>query len=354
MRNNKTVHHYYFGNESSKKLKALLKQRPGRHVFFIDHYFKNSTSSFFDFKNEPLVYFINTENEITTDDVDIFVQKIKLEIYDMPVAIIGIGGGSTLDMTKAVANLLTNPGKAEKYQGWDLVKQPGVYKIGIPTLSGTGAESSRTCVMINPSNGLKLGMNSNYTIFDQLILDPCLTKTVPRDQYFYTGMDTYIHCFESLKGKYRQFVSDAYSREAMTLCLEVFEGENMMSDENREKLMIASYFGGLSIANSYVGMVHPFSAGLSVVLGIHHCEANCIAMNAMEEFYPEEYENFWSLANIQNINIKNKVCKNLTEDQYLKLYESTIIHEIPFKNALGDDFKSILTLEKTIDIFKKM
>jgi len=354
MRNNKTVQHYYFGNESSKKLKALLKQKPGLHVIFVDHFFKDNISSFFNFLNEPLVYFINTENEITTEDVDNFVQKIKLEISDIPAAIIGIGGGSTLDMTKAVANLLTNPGKAEKYQGWDLVKQPGVYKIGIPTLSGTGAESSRTCVMINPSNGLKLGMNSNYTIFDQLILDPSLTKTVPRDQYFYSGMDTYIHCFESLKGNYRQSVSDAYSREAMTLCSEVFEDRNMMSDENREKLMIASYFGGLSIANSYVGMVHPFSAGLSVVLGIHHCEANCIVMNAMEEFYPEEYGSFWAFADSQNINIKSGICKNLTDEQYLKLYESTILHQVPLKNALGDDFKSILTLEKTIEIFKKM
>ena len=56
--------------------------------------------------------------------------------------------------------------------------------------------------------------------------------------------------------------------------------------------MIASYFGGIAIGNSYVGIVHPLSAGLSVVLGIHHCEANCITMTAMEEFYKEEFLNF--------------------------------------------------------------
>lgn len=54
----------------------------------------------------------------------------------------GIGGGNALDTAKAVANLLTNPGKAEDYQGWELVKNPAVYKIGIPTLSGTGSECS--------------------------------------------------------------------------------------------------------------------------------------------------------------------------------------------------------------------
>jgi 3-deoxy-alpha-D-manno-octulosonate 8-oxidase len=58
------------------------------------------------------------------------------------------------DTGKAVSNLLRNPGNAEDYQGWDLVKNPGVYKIGVPTISGTGAEASRTCVMTNPKNGL--------------------------------------------------------------------------------------------------------------------------------------------------------------------------------------------------------
>ena len=105
-----------------------------------------------------------------------------------PVAVIAIGGGSTLDTVKAVSNLLNNPGVAEDYQGWDLVKNPGIYKIGVPTISGTGAEASRTCVMTNYKKNLKLGMNSEFTIYDQLILDSDLSKTVPRDQYFYTAM----------------------------------------------------------------------------------------------------------------------------------------------------------------------
>ncbi len=58
--------------------------------------------------------------------------------------------------------------------------------------------------------------------------------------------------------------------------------EDMMAAENRSKMMVASYLGGSAIATSYVGLVHPISAGLSVVLGIHHCVANCITMRAME------------------------------------------------------------------------
>ena len=115
--------------------------------------------------------------------------------------------------------------------------------------------------MTNKKTGLKLGMNSDHTVFDQIIMDPNLTKTVPRNQYFYTGMDAYIHCIESLNGSYRNAIGDAYSAQAVSLCRDVFTSGNMMSDENRSKMMDASYLGGCAIATSYVGVVHPFSSG---------------------------------------------------------------------------------------------
>ena len=65
--------------------------------------------------------------------------------------IIGIGGGSVMDLAKAVSLMMNNPGSSADYQGWDLVKYPGVYKAGIPTLSGTGAEVSRTTVLDGPN-----------------------------------------------------------------------------------------------------------------------------------------------------------------------------------------------------------
>ena len=95
-------------------------------------------------------------------------------------------------------------------------------------------------------------------------MDPELTRTVPRDQYFYTGMDAYIHCIEALSGRYRNAVGDAFSEEAIRLCREVFFSDDMMSDNGRRKMMVASYLGGCAIAMSYVGLVHPFSAALNI------------------------------------------------------------------------------------------
>lgn len=84
-------------------------------------------------------------------------------------------------------------------------------------------------------------MNSDYTMFDQVLLDPDLTAGVPRNQYFYTGIDTYMHCFESLSGSYRNVVVDSLAEKAIDICKRVFLSEDMMSDENRELLMIASF-----------------------------------------------------------------------------------------------------------------
>jgi len=83
-----------------------------------------------------------------------------------------MGGGSTMDYTKAILNLNTNGGKTAEYQGWDLVKVPSIFKIGIPTISGTGTETTRTCVMTNTASGLKLRMNSDFTVFDHVKWTP--------------------------------------------------------------------------------------------------------------------------------------------------------------------------------------
>ena len=92
--------------------------------------------------------------------------------------------------------------------------------VGIPTLSGTGAEVSRTTVLSGPEK--KLGINSDHTVFDQIVLDPELVAGAPADQRFYTGMDTYIHCVESLNGTYLNAFSKAYGEEALQLCRKVF------------------------------------------------------------------------------------------------------------------------------------
>jgi 3-deoxy-alpha-D-manno-octulosonate 8-oxidase len=167
-------------------------------------------------------------------------------------------------------------------------------------------------------------------------------------------MDAYIHCIESLSGSYRNAIGDAYSRETINLCQKIFLGEDMMTPSNRERLMVASYLGGCAIATSYVGLVHPLSAGLSVVLGLHHCVANCIVMRAMQPYYPEAYDEFWTMVDKQGVEIPEGVARNLSEAAYEELYAATVIHEKPLTNALGVGYRDVLTKAVVKNIFQAM
>ncbi len=357
-RNTKNVLYYLLGAGAFSQLGDLTdarREHGGPVMFYVDHYFQDKDlSKRLPAKSGDKVIFVDTSSEPTVEYMDQLADGARAMLGGaLPCCVVGIGGGAVLDTAKAVANLLTNPGKAEEYQGWELVKNPAPYKIGVPTLSGTGAECSRTCVLTNMRRKLKLGMNSDFTVYDQLVLDPDLTRTVPRDQYFYTGMDTFMHCFESIRGSYRNVVVDTLASDAIDMSREIFMGDkDMMDEENLEKMMIASYLGGMAAGN--VGVVHPISAGLSIVLHIPHGRANCHALSVLGEIYPEEYRQFNEMMRQQKVTLPRGICKNLTDDQYQALYEGSIIHEKPLINALGPDFKKILTREKVIDLFKRM
>ena len=147
-------------------------------------------------------------------------------------------------------------------------------------------------------------------------------------------------------------IIDAFSVRAVQLCEEIFLSDDMMSEENREKMMIASYIGGMAAGN--VGVIHPFSAGLGVVLHVAHGLGNCLALNVLGDIYPKEYKQFRTMIERQGVNLPTGICKDLTEEQYEGLYRGCIVHEKPLTNALGPDFKQILTRENLIERYKSI
>lgn len=350
---------YVFGSGAVKVLPSLLAEhRPGWVLWLVDHFFSPQDVKSWGLQIGDEALSVDTTFEPTVESVEIVTLTVEQSISDKgkyPCAVIGIGGGSTMDTAKAVSILLTNPGKAADYQGWDLVQNPAIYKIGVPTISGTGSESSSTCVLTNHAKGLKLGMNSPYSRFDQVVLDPDLTATVPREQYFYTGMDTWFHCREYINGEDRNDFTDALALESTHKLWQVFcssdEG-NYQSDWMRSVLMVASFLGGSAVGCT--GLVHPFSAGLSMVLGLRHGFANCIAMTALEEFYPDDCKDFAWFLEYNNLSLPMVLCASLSDEKMDALYQATIVHEKPLRNALGASWRDVLTKEKVKEIFRRM
>jgi len=254
-----------------------------------------------------------------------------------------------MDLAKAVSLMLTNEGSSTLYQGWDLIQNPAVWHAAVPTLSGTGAEVSRTAVLTGPEK--KLGLNSDYTVFDQVVLDPEIVTGMPKEQYFYTGMDCYIHCVESLEGTYLNEFSKAYGEKSMDLCRQVFLEDH---PDAADKLMMASFFGGMSIAYSQVGASHALSYGLAYVLGTHHGVGCCITFDALEEIYPEGVKEFRAMMKKMGVDIPRKVCADVTEDQMETMINVTLGLDPLWENCLGKDWKSIMTREKARSLFEKM
>lgn len=354
-RNFKMVGYVIYGRGSLQQLDAILaphRLADAPMIFLVDHFFtEKSLLQKLPLRGKDKIILADVTYEPKTIQVDALAQSLKNEFGTIS-GIIGIGGGSTMDLAKAISLMMNNTGSAADYQGWDLVKKPGVYKVGIPTLSGTGAEVSRTTVLTGPTK--KLGMNSDFTPFDQIVLDPALTANVPANQRFYTGMDCYIHCIESLQGTYLNEFSKSYGEKALQLCEHVFLEKKSWDEECDDQLMMASYAGGMSIAYSQVGVAHAVSYGLSYLLGTKHGIGNCIVMNHLHEYYPKGVDVFKCMVEKNNIEIPTHICKGLTDTQFDTMINISLGMKPLWENALGKDWEKIMTKEKLRALYEKL
>jgi 3-deoxy-alpha-D-manno-octulosonate 8-oxidase len=357
-RNFKTVNRIVFGRGCFNQLDDILAERRSAArpavVFAVDDVFQGKPlEQRIPVKDQDMLLWVNVDHEPKTAYVDQLTDRVRRAMVEggreLPAGIVGIGGGSTMDLAKAISLMLTNPGSSTDYQGWDLIKHPAVYHAAVPTLSGTGAEVSRTTVLTGPEK--KLGINSDYTVYDQVVLDPELIADAPREQRFYTGMDCYIHCIESLTGTYLNVFSQAYGEKALTMCREVFLQDVPDRDD---KLMMASFFGGMSIAYSQVGVCHALSYGLSFVLGVHHGIGNSIVFDYLEEFYPEGVAEFHRMLDRQGIALPRGITAGASGDQIEKMVDVALILDPLWENALGRDWRNIMTRQRIRDLYHRM
>ena len=217
----------------------------------------------------------------------------------------------------------------------------------MPTLSGTGAEATRTAVLTGPVK--KLGINSDYSIYNAALLDPELLKTVSADQEFYTGMDNFIHCVEASHGSAMNAMGRPFALQAKTVVEDFF-----LKEKNYEDYMVASFMGGCSIANSSVGICHALSYGIAFILGYRHGIANSIVFNHLEEYYGEDVFKFREMVKKHGIALPVNVTRGLSSQQIDKMIELAYMLERDLISALGPDFKHILTPEKIVSLYERM
>jgi alcohol dehydrogenase len=215
--------------------------------------------------------------------------------------VVGIGGGSSMDLAKAISVLAANRGKAEDYLGLNRVPGPGLPKIMVPTTAGTGSEVTFTAVFIRKKLKKKEGMNSPYLYPELALLDPELTLTLPPHPTAATGIDALCHAIESYTSINASPMSEVMSLEAIRLISDnlrtaVHDGTNI---EAREAMLLGSLYAGLGLANAGVTAVHSLSYPLGGKYGISHGLANTIMLPRVMAFnLPGAREKFVDIAEI--------------------------------------------------------
>lgn len=219
-------------------------------------------------KWEVLMYPVDA-CEPDTDTVDFHVDQL---VQNKPDIIIGVGGGSCLDLAKAVSVLLCNPGPAANYQGWGLIKRPGIYKIMIPTTAGTGSEVTPGAVVINHATKRKGAIGSPFIFPDCSFLDASLTLTLPLGLTVTSGMDALSHAVESYSGKKENPIAKACARESFRLLANALP--KVFSDPGnmhlRRNILVGSTLAGYAIYNLDTGAAHSLSYALGTELGVPH------------------------------------------------------------------------------------
>jgi alcohol dehydrogenase len=241
--------------------------------------------------------------------------------------VVGVGGGSAMDVAKAIAILLTNGGKAVDYIGLGKIKKPGVPKIMVPTSAGTGAEVTFTAVFINEETGSKAGMNGDPLYPEAAVLDPCLTRSLPPHVTAAVGIDALTHALEAYTSVQAHPISEMYSLEAIDLIVNNLrdayaDGRNM---EARSNMLLGSLLGGKALATAGVGLVHAMAYPLGGMFGISHGLANAVLLP-----YVTEYN---LIGNLRKHAVLAELFGVDTSDQSLRNAAGELVEELHLLNA---------------------
>jgi alcohol dehydrogenase class IV len=209
---------------------------------------------------------VSVPHEPTVADVRVATGEARSAGADVVVA---IGGGSVLDLGKAVAVLLgngTDPLDHLEVVGRGLpVERPGVPYVAVPTTAGTGAEATANAVISSPEHGLKASIRSPHLLAAVALVDPLLTLTCSPPVTASSGLDALTQCLEPYVSPRANPATDAVAAEGLRRGARALRPayEHGADIEAREEMALCSLFGGIALANAKLGAVH----GVAGVVG---------------------------------------------------------------------------------------
>lgn len=264
-----------FGRDSLEKVPDLCRQYGAKGFLITGISFKKNTEKFnqlidrFEELRIQISVKIRRGGEPTLSEVDSLVESAVIDNIDW---ILGIGGGSSLDLAKAVSGLATNKGSAEEYQKGKILLKQALPFIAAPTTSGTGSEITNNSVLIDRKKNIKKSIRGDSMLAKVAVYDPILTISVPPDITANTGCDALTQAIESYVSQSCNILSDFFAEKSIQFIIENIENayKNGKDIITREKMLYGSMLSAISFSNSKLGAVHGFAHPIGALHNIPH------------------------------------------------------------------------------------
>lgn len=233
------------------------------------------------------------DREPTIADFEAVLKAARQEEVE---AVVGVGGGSALDVAKLAAALARGTQDVRQVFGINLLRSRGLFLVCLPTTAGTGSDVSPNAILLDEGDHLKKGVVSPHLVPDASFIDPKLTVSVPPEVTAATALDALTHCIEAYANKFAHPMVDIYALEGIrlmgaNLLRAVRDGTDL---EARAGLALGSYYGGLCLGPVNTAAVHALAYPLSSQFGVAHGVANAVLLPAVLRFNlsqaPERYQ----------------------------------------------------------------
>ena len=308
-----------FGKDAAKKLPEILKEYKAKNVMVVyDAGVKMAgiaTKVLGEIEKADVKVTVfdgvipNPTNEVVEEAAEI-AKKENIDVF------VAVGGGSSIDLTKAVNILMTNPGPIGQYGGIGMVKEDVLPLIAIPTTAGTSSEITNVVALTDTEAVCKYVIIDNKIVADRVIADPEFTRTMPPSVTAATGMDAITHAVESYISNMATPLTEYHSLKGLQIFYEnlpkaVADGNDMHA---REQMMLGCIIAGFGFSNANLGLVHGIAHTLSAHFHLAHGMANATVLPYVMEYNADNCpEKMVELAKA----IQLPVSGNLDEDKLL-------------------------------------
>lgn len=277
------------GSGSAREVGAILQARAVRHLLVISDPFIMAT----DAAQAVLASLRRAGFGVTLHDAVLGEPTVTMvgaadsvRVASGADAVVGLGGGSAMDVAKAVAILARNEGPLAQYEGTDRVLRARVPLACIATTAGTGSEVTRYLIVTDEARDRKMLITSWEALPDIAVADPDLTRHVPTRAAIAAGIDALTHAIEAYVGRRAQPLTDAIAlsairRIAQALPRVVVDPAN---DAMRAAMSVGALEAGIAFANASVALVHGMARPLGARFGVPHGLANAVLLPAVCAF----------------------------------------------------------------------